>query len=130
MKEIEISHSGFELTKDIVKYVEKKAESLIKFVPRRQRQSLHFEFKLKEEQGHKKNKCTAEMVLRMPHARLTAEESTINIFAAIDIIDAKMASQLRKFKEQEVASKKHRNSKIVHRIRILSRKRFWKRRRG
>jgi len=128
MKAVEITHSGFDLNKDIIRYVEKKADSLIKFIPRASRREAHFEVKLKEEPGHHKNKCTAEMILHLPRAHLMVKESTINIFAAIDIIDAKMAVQLRKYKEQNVDFKRGRGRNFIRRIRRVARVPFRHRR--
>jgi ribosome-associated translation inhibitor RaiA len=44
--------------------------------------------------------------MHLPHEILTTKESTLNIYAAVDIVEAKMKNQMLKYKE------KHANSKI------------------
>ena len=101
MRKIEISHQGFELTKDIKRYVGKKVSKFGRYVKPTQRRSLHVEVKLKEEAGQKKNKYTAEMIVHVPNETLTAKESTLSMFAAIDIVEAKITNQLRKYKSTQ-----------------------------
>jgi putative sigma-54 modulation protein len=103
MTKIELSHQGFELTKDVKAYVEKKVGKLDRYVGRLQRRSVHAEVKLREENGRKKNKSTAEIILHVPNHTFTAKESTVNIFAAIDIVEAKLSNQLRKMKDKSVS---------------------------
>jgi len=103
MTKIELSHQGFELTKDIKQYVDKKVAKLNRFAMRGSRRGLHVEVKLREEQGRKKNKCTAEMIVHLPNETMTAKESTVNIFAAIDIVEVKLSNQLRKYKDKKTS---------------------------
>lgn len=45
------------------------------------------------------NKYEAEVILNVPEKRLTAKDSTVNMMAAIDIVEQKLASQLTKYKQ-------------------------------
>jgi len=116
MTKIELSHQGFELTKDIKVYVDKKVAKLNRFVQRGKRRGMHVEVKLREEKGRKKNKCTAEMIVHLPNETLTAKESTVNIFAAVDIVEAKVSNQLRKYKDKKV-SHRFNKRKLLSKLR-------------
>lgn len=105
---LEISAQHTELTPEIKKYVDKKIGRLDHYVPRRARESIHAEVKLKETKVKEKKQFTCTVVMYVPGSTLEASETTINMFAAIDIVEAKLKQQLRKFKEQRANPKMHR----------------------
>lgn len=94
---LEISGIHYELTEELKKYISKKVGRLDRFVPRHARKSMHIEVKLSERKTKSDhNQC--EIVVHLPDQKLTAKEATINMFAAIDIVEAKMRQQLQKYK--------------------------------
>ena len=48
------------------------------------------------------------MTMHLPHETISVHETTINLYAAIDIVEAKLKHQLQKYKEQHQAGKRHR----------------------
>ena len=92
------------------KYVAKSVAKLERYMPRKARESAHVEVKLKENKAQSVNKCTAELIVYMPHEALNAKESTSNMFAAIDIVEAKLINQLKKYKET------HTNPHLLRRM--------------
>ena len=84
------------------KYVTRKIGGLDRLAPRHARKSIHAEVKLAEVNRDRGNKYEVEVILSVPDKRLTAKDSTMNMFAAIDIVEAKMASQVRKYKEENL----------------------------
>ena len=44
----------------------------------------------------------------MPQDNITVKESTLNMFAAVDIVEAKLRNQLKKYKERHASSRLHR----------------------
>lgn len=81
------------------KYVSKKIGRLDRFLPRHARKSVTAEVKLREVNRARGNKYEAEVVLHVPDKTLTARDSTMNMLAAVDIVEAKIASQLHRYKE-------------------------------
>ena len=53
--------------------------------------------------GREDNQYVCDAVLTVPGAKLVATEGTINIFASIDVVEAKLRSQLAKYKEKHVS---------------------------
>jgi len=98
IKKLEITGVHTEATEDIRDYVEKKLGKLDTYMPRRARESVHLEVWLKEEHAKNKKESTAEVVMFLPGETITAKETTVNIYAAIDIVEQKIKSQLRKYK--------------------------------
>lgn len=99
-----ISISGVKYTPDeqTKKYVTRKIGRLDRFLPRHARKSVSAEVKLKEVNLDHGNKYEAEVILRVPSKDLTAKDSTVNMLAAIDIVESKLATQLKKYKEAQV----------------------------
>lgn len=108
IEKLEISAQHTELTPELKKYVSKKIGRLDKYIPRRSRESVHAEVKLKEAKSKDKKQFTCTVVMYVPSGTLEASETTINMFAAIDIVETKLKQQLRKFKEQRANPKMHR----------------------
>jgi len=81
------------------KYVMKKIGRLDRYLPRHARDSATAEVKLAEVNRDHGNKYEAEITLCVPDKTLTAKDSTVNILAAVDIVEAKLVAQLRKYKQ-------------------------------
>lgn len=84
------------------KYVIKKISRLDRYLPRHARKSASAEVVLKEVNRAHGNKYEAEVIIRVPNKTLTAKDSTVNILAALDIVEAKLATQLHKYKGETV----------------------------
>lgn len=94
---IDISGIHYEVSDDLKKYITKKIGKLDRFVPRHARKTLHAEVKLTElKTKSDRNQC--EIILHLPDRQVIAKESTINMFAAIDIVETKIKNQLKKYK--------------------------------
>jgi ribosome-associated translation inhibitor RaiA len=63
---------------------------------------MRAEVKLAEVNRDKGNKYEVEAIIIIPDQRIIAKDSTMNILAATDIVEAKLAAQLRKYKEEHV----------------------------
>jgi|SRR5690606_18898087 len=105
---MEISGIHFKVDPDIERYVEKKIGHLDRYIPRKARESAHVEVKLKEQKIKTKKECTCEVVLHLPHDTLMTKETTINMFAAVDIVETKLKNQLKKYKETHGVKRIHR----------------------
>jgi putative sigma-54 modulation protein len=88
-----------EIVDDIVKkYAEKRANHLFKYLPRHAKKTATAEVKLDQVNHEHGNKYEAEIILNLPNKKITAKDSTGNIMAAIDIVEAKIMAQLRAYK--------------------------------
>ncbi len=123
IERMEISGVHYKLNDDIKKYVEKKIGRLDRFVPAAMRDAVHVEVKLDEKRkGADKFMC--EVVLHLPHDIITVKETTINIFAAVDIVEAKLKNQLKKYKEKNTSHTADRK-KTFSRLRKLADRDYW-----
>ena len=99
IKRLEITGVHMEVGDDLRKYVVRKIGRLDRFIPKGSRESVHADIKLKEGKAKDKNERTCEVILHLPHETLMLKESTINIYAAIDIVEAKLHNKLKKYKD-------------------------------
>lgn len=96
-------------------YVAKKIGKLDRYVSRHGRESAHAEVFLKETKAKNQNRFVCEVSLHLPHQTIVVQEAAINMFAAIDIVEAKLKTQLQKYKDTHTNGKFHRH--IVARFR-------------
>ena len=96
----QISITGIKFTVDDTtkRYAIKKISKLDRYLPRHARKTASAEVVLKEVNRAHGNKYEAEVIVRIPNKTLTAKDSTVNMLAALDIVEAKLAAQLHKYK--------------------------------
>jgi len=118
IEKMEIRGVGLEIDEDLRKYVTKKIGRMDKYLPKHARKSAHFQVFLKERKIKTKKECTCEVVMTLPGEKIPVKESTINIYAAVDIVETKLKNILKKYKE------KHTDKRVPRRLlnKIRSRK--------
>lgn len=99
----DITGIKYEADEQTRRYVSKKIGRLERYIPRQARRSATAEIKLKQINQSHGNKYEAEVILSLPERTLTAKDSTANVLAAIDIVERKLAGQLRRYKTETVA---------------------------
>lgn len=104
---IDISGIHYEVGEDLKKYITKKIGKLDKFAPRHARKSMTAEVRLTERKT-KTDRHQCEITLHLPEKQIAAKEATINMFAAVDIVEEKLKSQLQKYKAVHGGDKRDR----------------------
>lgn len=99
---ITITGIKYELNDNTKKYVEKKIGALDKYLPRHARKSTSADVKIKQIDNPGGNKYEVEVIMNVPEKVITAKDSTMNVLAAVDIVEAKLSGQLRKYKQANV----------------------------
>jgi putative sigma-54 modulation protein len=108
IKKLEINGVHMNVGDDLRKYVNKKIGGLEKYILKSARASAHAEVKLKEGKAKKKDERTCEVILHLPKEVITVSETTINMFAAVDIVEEKLKHQLHKYKALHAGPRLHR----------------------
>ena len=94
------------IDENLQKYVTKKIANLDKYLPRHHRDSAHAIVELKEAAKAKdQRKYTCDVTLHLPRETLHVAESTMNMYAAIDIVETKLKQQIKKYKESHASGK-------------------------
>lgn len=103
IKNINITGVKYELNETTKKYVEKKIGELDKYLPRHARKSVSADVKIKQIDNPGGNKYEVEVIINVPDKKLTAKDSTMNVLAAVDIVEAKLNGQVRRYKDDVLA---------------------------
>lgn len=113
MLKLAISSKKVTADAELLKYIDKKIGSLDKYLPKHATKSAHAELRLSETKAKDKKQCHVEVVLHLPGEVLTVKDSTMNMYAAIDIVEAKLKNQIVKYKDQHSKSIVSRRRGVV-----------------
>jgi len=117
IKRLEISGVHMHVDPKLFAYTTKKIGRLDRFVSRHARDSLHVEVLLKEEKLKARKNNVCEVIIHLPSATINTKESTVNMFAAIDIVEAKLKNQLKKYKETHGSP--HLHGRLISKLRRI-----------
>ncbi len=85
-----------------------KYANLDRYISRHSRQSAHCEVHLKQTKAKSNDHCRCEVTLYLPKQTIIIKESALNMYAAVDIVEAKLKQQLQKYKDLHGSGKSHR----------------------
>ncbi|UTX51183.1 ribosome-associated translation inhibitor RaiA [Candidatus Saccharibacteria bacterium TM7i] len=97
---VDITGIKYAVNEKTRKYVLDKIGKLDKYAPLHARKSMAADVKLCEVNKDHGNKYEVDVVLQVPGKVITASDTTLNMMAAIDIVEAKLIAQLRKYKTE------------------------------
>jgi ribosomal subunit interface protein len=99
LKKFEIQGVHTELDDKLRAHVTRKIGALDRYISRHNRESAHMEVHLKETKKKGNDHCRCEATLYLPHQTIVVKESAVNMYAAVDIVEAKLKQQLQKYKD-------------------------------
>jgi len=106
LQKFELNGVHTTIDENLQKYVTRKIGRLDKYMPRAHRDSVHAIVELKEaSKAKEQKKYTCEVTLHMPHETISVAESTLNMYAAVDIVEEKLKQQIKKYKETHASGK-------------------------
>jgi ribosomal subunit interface protein len=110
LRKFEIQGVHTTVNEALNKYVTKKIGNLDRYIQRHCRDSAHAEVFLKEGNARNNNHCTCEVTMHLPQQTIVVKESAMNMYAAVDIVEAKLKQQLQKYRDL------HNNGKTQRRL--------------
>lgn len=108
LQKFEVQGEHTTVDEALSKYVNRKIGGLDHYLSRHDRASAHAEVHLKEGKAKDNNRCLCEVVLRLPHQTIIVKEKALNMYAAVDIVEAKLKQQIKKYKDKHENGKMHR----------------------
>ena len=102
---IDVTGIKYDVDEKTLKYVTEKVGKLDRYLPTHARRSMTADVKLKQVNKEHGNKYEAEVIVHLPEKVITASDTTFNMMAAVDIVEAKLIAQLRKYKDSIVERK-------------------------
>ena len=101
MIKLELTGRNFEFDDKMKAYAEDKIGGLEKYLPKGVRETASCALVLEDDpNGREDNRYVCEAVMQVRGTTVVSREATVNIYAAIDIVEAKLKSQLSKYKEK------------------------------
>lgn len=108
VQKLEIAGEHYTVDANLRKYIIRKIGRLDKYLNRHSRESAHMEVRLKEHKEGGKKQCVASVTLRLPNETINIKEATLNMYAAIDIVQVKLKQQIQRYKDLHTNGKMHR----------------------
>ena len=100
---VEITGVGnYKADESTKKYITKKIGALDRLAPRHARKSIRADVKVAEINQSNGNKYEVEVVMHVPDKTIAAKDTALNVLAASDIVEVKIANQLRKYKQENI----------------------------
>lgn len=107
MLRLEISSINAPVDDKLKRYIRRKIGGLERYVPRHARRSTWGEVKLRETGVKDRNECSCEVLLHMPEEPIIVHETTVNMYAAVDIVEEKLKHSIRKYKGKHMKTRRH-----------------------
>lgn len=102
IESIKITGIKFVIDETTRRYVIKKVGRLDRYLPKHARKNVTADVYVQQVNHDHGNKYEVEVVLHLLNKQLTAKDSTVNVLAAVDIVEAKLVTQLHKYKETSI----------------------------
>lgn len=99
VRKFEITGEHYTIDENLRKYVTRKIGRIDKYLSKHSRESAHLEVRMKEHTSKGQKQCIAQVTMHLPHETINIKESTMNMYAAIDILQAKLKQQVQRYKE-------------------------------
>jgi ribosomal subunit interface protein len=108
LQRLEINGIHLDVDENLHKYITRKIGHMDKYLPRPFRESAHAEVRLHESVKGSKKTCKCEVTFRIPGNTIEVSESTINMYAAVDIVESKLKNQIIKVRERHALGGKQK----------------------
>lgn len=118
MIKIDIASRNYQADDNIREYVQTKIGNLDKYLPRHMRGNARAEILLEEDpNGREDNQNVCEVIMTIDGTKLVSREGTLNMFAAVDIVEAKLKSQIHTLKDKQTDKSRRPRlfSRLLHR---------------
>lgn len=99
MLRTEISGVHAPVDDKLKRYIRRRIGGLDRYVPRAKRRPAWAEVKLQESGHAERNECSCAVLLHVPGQTIAISETTVNMYAAVDIAQEKLKHQIRTYKE-------------------------------
>ena len=98
IQKLEITGVHTTTDEELNRYITRKIGRLDNYLPRHMRKVAHVEVKLKESKAKDKRQYVCEVTMYLPQDVINVQEATVNMYAAVDIVEEKLKGQLKKYK--------------------------------
>lgn len=109
IEKIEITGNGYKVEEGFRKYVEKRIGKLDRYLPRGSKKDVTAKVTVTEIGKSRGDKYEISVGMEIPGGKvLAAKDECSNVFAGVDLVEAKLTGQIRRYK---LESQPHRQRK-------------------
>jgi len=99
IEKIEITGNGYKVEEGLKKYVEKRIGKLDKYLPKGSKKDVIAKVIVAEVNKNKGDKYEISVAMEIPGGKvIAAKDECSNIFAGVDLVEAKVTGQIRRYK--------------------------------
>ena len=109
VQKLDIHGVHTEIEDGLKKYITRKINKLEKYVAPKSRDSIHVEVYIEETRTHGDKQCECEVVFHLPKDNIRVREGTVNMYAAVDIVEEKLKQSLKRYKDLHDSGRKQRH---------------------
>ncbi|MBR3386380.1 ribosome-associated translation inhibitor RaiA [Candidatus Saccharibacteria bacterium] len=111
IEKIEISGNGYKVEDGFRKYVEKRIGKLDKYLPRGSKKDVIVKVQVTEIGKTRGDKYEISAAMEIPGGKVLAvKDECSNVFAGVDLVEAKLTGQIRRYK---LESQPHRQKRSL-----------------
>ena len=116
IEKIEINTKGYKVEEPFRKYVEKRIGKLDKYLPRGAKKDASCKVMVSEIGKSKGEKYEISVALAVKGGKvLAAKDECSNVFAGVDLLEAKLAGQIRRYKLENEPHKRRKSLRKLFR---------------
>lgn len=117
MIQLQTTGRHYDLDPKILQYVDDKLGKLDKYLPKAVRSGLSGHVVLELDESHTQDeRCICDAHFEVKGERMQAREATLNMYAAIDICEQKLKSQVLTYKSKHDPAR-NRRQRLWHKLR-------------
>ena len=112
IEKIEITGNGYKVEEGLRKYIEKRIGKLDKYLPRGFKKDVVAKVIVAESGKSKGDKYEISAAMEIPGGKvLAARDECSNVFAGVDLVEAKLTGQIRRYKLEAQPHRQKRSLK-------------------
>ena len=99
IEKIEITGNGYKIEEGLKKHIQKKIGKLDRYLPRGSKKDVVVNAIVTEIGKNKGEKYEVSVAMEIPGGKvIAAKDECSNVFAGVDLVDAKLTGQIRRYK--------------------------------
>lgn len=112
IEKIEMSGNGYKIDEPFKKYVEKRLGKLDRYLPRGAKKDVVMKVSVVEVGKNRSGKYDISATMETTGGKvLTAKDECTNVFAGVDLVEAKLTGQIRRYKLEAQPHRQKRSLK-------------------
>ena len=116
IEKIEVTGNGYKVEESLRKYAEKRLGKLDRYLPRTAKKDIVTKMIVSEIGKNKGEKFEISVAMDIPGGKvIAAKDECSNVFAGVDLVEAKLTGQIRRYKLESQPHRQKRNWKTLFR---------------